>query len=189
MTKIVVPDPGIFELSPLGHAYGLLVNEGWSKRQAMYMAWKSHPPDARSGAGMPAKQIRLFVDVLCLRSDSAVRQWRRKFPDMEGRVLTIQRQGPLAHYRPMVLHKMAEGAILDEYTPDRRLFLEMTGDYLPTSKMDANVATSDGGMTVEEWREQAERRRQEAAKTAALFEDGGDDASSDGGIGGREELN
>ena len=171
MANIIVPDLGIFELSPLGHAYGLLVNEGWSERQAMYMAWKSHPPEALRGAGLPITQIKLCVDVLCLKSDAAVRQWRRKYPDMEGRILTIQRQGPLAHYRPMVLHKMAEGAILTEYTADRRLFLEMTGDYVPASKMDANVATSDSGVTVEEWRIEAERRRHEAAKTAALFED------------------
>ena len=71
----------------------------------------------------------------------------------------------------------------DEYTEielyDAQAALVHVGKYhsLFTDNIDANVATNDSGMTVEEWREAVEKRRLEAAETAALFED--DDDASD----------
>ena len=72
----------------------------------------------------------------------------------------------------------------DEYTEielyDAQAALVQVGRYhgLFTDRMDANVATNDSGMTVEEWRAEVEKRRQEAAETMAQFEDD-DDAGDD----------
>ena len=72
----------------------------------------------------------------------------------------------------------------DEYTEielyDAQAALVQVGRYhgLFTDKMDANVATNDSGMTVEEWKAEVEKRRQEAAETMAQSEDD-DDAGDD----------
>lgn len=65
----------------------------------------------------------------------------------------------------------------DEYTEielyDAQAALVQVGRYhgLFTEKIDANVATNDSGMTVDEWREEAERRRKEAADTMSQFDE------------------
>jgi hypothetical protein len=72
----------------------------------------------------------------------------------------------------------------DEYTEielyDAQAALVQVGRYhgLFTEKIDANVATNDSGMTVDEWKAAVEKRRQEAAETLAQFEDD-DDAGDD----------
>lgn len=73
----------------------------------------------------------------------------------------------------------------DEYTEvelyDAQSALVQVGRYhrLFTDNIDANVATEDSGMTVEEWREAVEKRRQEAAESLANFEDDNDAGDTD----------
>lgn len=139
------PDMDIFQLSPLGHAYTTLLAEGWSKNQALYMAWKAHPKEVRKAAGLPEKQIDLFTQVLRYKSDTAVRMWRQKYdgrdadhPDIEARIGSLVKDSPLSFYRPRVIEALAMMASLPspQTFSDRRLFLEMVGDYIPNSKTD-----------------------------------------------------
>ncbi len=106
------------------------------------MAWKSHPKAARLAAGLPETQIELFTKILMYKTDSAVRQWRKRRPEMEARILTLQREGPLSFYRPGALHTMGQSAQLlgREGFADRKLLLEMTGDYRPSTKTDVTTA-------------------------------------------------
>lgn len=145
------PDMAVFQLSPLGHAYEMLLAEGWSRSQALYMAWKAHPKQVRKAAGLPETLIDLCTQVLGLKSDAAVRKWRQKYdgrdekhPDMEARIHTLIRAGPLSHYRPQVIEALAMMASLPspQTHSDRRLFLEMTGDYLPRQNVSLDVDLS-----------------------------------------------
>ncbi len=142
-----IPDYKIFELSPLGHAYNLLLNEGWSKRQALYMAWKAHPKELRTKCGLPETQRELFTQTFRLKSDNTVRQWRQKWngsdedhPHMEDRIESLVKESPLGNYRAGVLYALAESAIkIGQNFQDRKLFLEMTGDYTSKSVVDMNL--------------------------------------------------
>jgi hypothetical protein len=130
-----VPNPDIFELSPLGHAYALLVAENYPPKVALYMAWKAHPKELRKEAGLPEKQIDLAKSVLMYTSDTPIRNWRKSYPQMEDRIASLIRQGPLSYYRPLVLHTLGLVATMPDPKAhsDRKLFLEMTGDYTPKS--------------------------------------------------------
>lgn len=59
--------------------------------------------------------------------------------------------------------------------------LVKVGQYhsLFTERIDANVASRDDGMTVDEWREAAARRREETAAAMAEFDDGDGDGDEE----------
>ena len=136
MPDITFPDPEIFDLSPLGQAYHMLTAEGWDRSKALYMAWKAHHPLIRERSGLPILQKDFFTQVLGYSSDNAVRQWRKKtyWPQLAERMDTIMND-VLKDYTPVVLYANAQlAARPDPKTfPDRKLYLEMVGEYTPKS--------------------------------------------------------
>ena len=141
MPKFDIPDFEIFQLNPLGYTYTLLIDEGWTAAQALYMAWKSHPKPIREEAGLPTTQIALFVNVMGYASDNAVSvNGGASIPQMEPRILTIQRESVLSYYRADVLHALATVAAQKSsrqppgsqvvFRDDRRLYPEIKINYM-----------------------------------------------------------
>lgn len=108
--------------------YWALLDEGWPWRQAVYMLWASLPADKR----FPRTQGELATDILGLTSDRAIRDWKNSNPAIEIRIHKLA-TSVIAKRRSAVLHALAESASKPSYRNynDRRLFLEITGDYVP----------------------------------------------------------
>ena len=107
-----------------------LLAEGWDWRQAVYMLWASQAADRRQ----PATQQELATQILGLRSDRVIREWKAQNPAIEVRVRRLQ-LSILGKHRSEVLRALAAMATEKDYKAhqDRKLFLEMTGDYVPKS--------------------------------------------------------
>lgn len=99
---------------------------GWDWRKAAFIAWAASPIATRE----PATQDELAVQVLGLSSDRVIRKWRIKFPEMDDQIAVMQ-AAPLLRHRRDVFDALAESAATKDYHnhADRKLFLEMTGDY------------------------------------------------------------
>ena len=106
----------------------------WDWRKAVYIAWASMPQSKR----WPATQAELARDVLGLRSDRTIRQWCDKDPGLDQRVAEHSGALRLFKYRSEVFEALAEVAMTPDPRghPDRRLFLELTGDYTPRQKVE-----------------------------------------------------
>lgn len=113
----------------IGDYFDLLA-EGWNWRQAVYMLWASQPADQR----WPSTQAELATDLLGLRSDRVIRDWREQNPAIDVRIRQLQ-LSVLTKHRANVLRTLAQMAMEPDYKAhqDRKLFLEMTGDYIPKS--------------------------------------------------------
>jgi hypothetical protein len=122
----------IFETSygaePWMDEYFTLVGEGWSWRQAVYILWSAQPKDKR----VPRTQGELAVQVLGLLSDRTIRDWKAENPTIETRIRQAALK-TLQHARADVINALVESAKDPSYRHhnDRKLFLEMTGDYVP----------------------------------------------------------
>jgi len=105
-----------------------LRSEGWTWRQAALIAWLASPTDRR----WPANQLELATQVLGMRSDRMIRKWRDKRPEIDQRVGELQ-IAPLFQHRRDVIEALVSVASTPEAGAhsDRKLFLEMTGDYKP----------------------------------------------------------
>lgn len=110
--------------------YWSLIAEGWSWRQAVYILWSAQPSDRRS----PKTQGELATQVLGLTSDRTIRVWREKNPHIEARIADLT-SSVLMKHRAEVLNALASMAAEHDYKAhaDRKLYLEMTGDYVPRS--------------------------------------------------------
>ncbi len=134
----------IFEISeqaaPWMDDYWTLLEEGWTWRQAVYMIWESQPPKSRT----PKTQHELATNVLGLTSDRVISKWKRDNPAMQARIakLTVS---ALAKARSRVIAALIESASNSNPRShaDRRMFLEMTGDYVPRQKVDVGAILPD----------------------------------------------
>jgi hypothetical protein len=110
-----------------------LLDEGWSWRQAVYMLWASQPKDLRR----PQTQWELATEVLGLTSDRQIRNWKAKNPGIEKRIGELA-AGALLKARPDIYQALIESASQATYRnhQDRKLALEMLGDYVPRQRMD-----------------------------------------------------
>jgi hypothetical protein len=113
--------------------YTHLRNEGFTWRIAAYIAWASSPLKRR----WPATLKELSTKVLGLKSDKVIYKWRKLYPDIEQRVEEF-RAKPLLRYRADVLYALVDVASTHDPSAhnDRKLFLEMSGDYKPRSALD-----------------------------------------------------
>jgi len=138
----------IFEASqdaaPYLEDYWALRAEGWPWRQAVYMLWASLPRETR----WPKTQGELARDVLGLGSDRAIREWRDKNVAMDARIAKLA-ASLLAKHRAEIYQALVAAATNPDPRAhqDRRMALEMLGDYVPKQRID--VATP----IVEEFRE------------------------------------
>ncbi len=126
------------------------------------MAWAASPKNSR----WPRTQNELARDVLGLTSDRVIATWRKKYSDIDGAISLLQAAPMLAH-RADVIAALVESASQADHrsNPDRKLFFEMTGDYVPHSKVDVRDTTDLeedglGGLSEEELRQAAARARE-----------------------------
>jgi hypothetical protein len=120
--------------------YTHLRNEGYTWRIAAYIAWASSPLQHR----WPATLKELAVTVLGLKSDKVIYKWRKVNPEIDTRVEAFRAE-PLLRYRQDVLYALIDVASTHDpgSHPDRKLYLEMTGDYKPRQAMELTGA--EGG--------------------------------------------
>jgi len=118
--------------------YRALRAEGWTWRQAAYIAWAASPTriwDPESGQYLrrwPLTQEELATQVLGLSNDRAIRKWRAAQPEIVERIARLQIEPMLRHRRDVIDALVAVASSTDPRAhPDRRMFLEMTGDYSP----------------------------------------------------------
>jgi hypothetical protein len=113
--------------------YRELLNAGWPWRVACYIAWASSPRIGR----WPETQQELATQVLGLTSDRVIATWRKKNPTIDS-VIAEWQALPLLEHRADVIRALARSASNPDHrsNPDRKVFLEMTGDYTPRAKLD-----------------------------------------------------
>ena len=143
-----------------------LLNSGWPWRQACYIAWASTPKDGRK----PETQDELAKQFLNLTSDRAISTWRKKNPAIESMVAVLQ-SAELWEHRADSFKNLIEGMKKsgDDYKffNHLKLYMEMTGDYIPLSQLAAVIKKkSDGGP-----QEVGEDTLDEIAASAKAIED------------------
>ncbi|HLE03326.1 MAG TPA: hypothetical protein VI729_01765 [Anaerolineales bacterium] len=112
---------------------------GLDWRKAAYVAWASSPTRGR----WPKTIEQLAADVLGLRSDRTIRKWKENNPELEDMIATVQIAPMLRHRRDVIDALVAVAKRKDpEAHRDRKLFLEMTGDYKPRQ---VRELTGEGG--------------------------------------------
>lgn len=125
--------------------FEFLIAGGWPWRQACYIAWASTPKEGRK----PETQDGLARQYLNLGSDRAISTWRKKNPAIDSMVAILQ-SAELWEYRgdafKNLIDGMKQGGSDYKFFNHLKLFLEMTGDYVPLSQLAAVIKRkSDGG--------------------------------------------
>lgn len=108
----------------------------WNWREAVYIAWASLPKRLR----WPGSQEELAKQVLGLTNDRTIREWRSKRPEIEERVAQLTGEVLMKHRADVLdaLVRVASEPDSRAYS-DRRLFLEMTGDYKTKGVVNFNI--------------------------------------------------
>lgn len=125
--------------------YGALLGEGWEWRKAAYIAWASLPATTRQPSTMGE-----FASVIGLSSTKPIRAWRLKNKAID---LAVQRLSlsNLLDSAPAVVDALITSASDANYksAPDRKLYFEMTGMYVPRSKVGIGIDddAGDGDMS------------------------------------------
>lgn len=98
----------------------------WDWRKAMFIAWSCTPKDQRDPKTLGGLARRLGV------ATSTMREWRYKDPEIERRISELPRLLLMEHVAS-VYHALATLASTPDPKTfqDRRLFLELTGQYSP----------------------------------------------------------
>jgi len=122
-----------------------LLDGNWPPRIAAFIAWASSPKLDRQ----PKTQEEL-AHVLGLTSDRQFSKWRRQYPSIDALIAKLQIE-PLLKHRADVFQALAESASNPDYkhNPDRKLFTEITGDYVPAAKFEAELRRSVGSNQVD----------------------------------------
>lgn len=130
--------PGWFE------DYLRLRENGWPWRVGAYIAWASSPRNER----WPGTLKELATEVLGLTTPRSIYNWRRKYPAIDATIAMLQ-AAPLWEHRRDVIEAMVAVATDPDYKSfnDRKLFLEMVGDYTPRSRLDLGKAGKGDDMT------------------------------------------
>ena len=147
-----------------------LIAGGWPWRQACYIAWASMPKEGRK----PETQDGLARQFLNLGSDRAISTWRRKNPAIDSMIAILQ-SAELWEHRGDSFKNLIDGmkqAGSDyKFFNHLKLFLEMTGDYVPLSQLAAVIKRKADG----EAHSLDEDMLDELASAAAELEAGLDD--------------
>jgi len=135
------------EAGPWMDDYWDLLEEGYTWRQAVYMLWEAQPPDRRR----PRYQNELATQVLGLTTDRVVSQWKAENPAMAARIarLTVS---ALAKARSRIIAALIESA--SDPNPrshsDRKMALQMTGDYVDTQNVQVGPIQDLSRMSTED---------------------------------------
>jgi hypothetical protein len=151
--------------------YLRLLEQGWPWRVATYIAWASAPKSGRK----PKTLDELATSVLGLRSPRVIYTWRRKYPSIDA-VIGMMQSAVLFEHRRDVLEALAEMASRTDYKShqDRKLFLEMIGDYTPKSQVDVNDLRNGNDLSALS-DEELKRWKGEAEISSQMEDDGADD--------------
>lgn len=117
--------------------YQKLLDGGWRWEIAVYIAWRAMPRKYR----FPETQEELATKCMGLSSDRAIATWRKRNPFIDEYITILQ--GELVFDRiPDILDAMTEVASTPDYkgNADRKLALELSGRYTPSSKITAEMA-------------------------------------------------
>jgi hypothetical protein len=121
-----------------------LVNGGWPWRQAGYIAWASMPKDGRS----PETQEELAKKFLNLTSDRAISTWRKRNPTIETMIALLQ-SAELWEHRADSFKNLIDGMKRSgedyKFFNHLKLFMEMSGDYIPLTQLAAVLKRKAGG--------------------------------------------
>jgi hypothetical protein len=119
-----------------------LVRGGWPWRVAAYIAWASSPRAVRE----PKTQDELARIHLGLTSDRAISTWRKRNPAIDE-VVRMMQAGPLFKHRTEIYTALVAVAVKPEYKShaDRKLALELMGDYTPIRKVLAELKKKGDG--------------------------------------------
>lgn len=122
-----------------------LLDGGWPWRQACYIAWASMPMDGR----LPKTQEELARIHLGLNSDRAISTWRKKNPAIDTMIAILQ-SAELWQHRADSFQNLIKGmkqAGSDyKFFNHLKLYMEMTGDYVPLNQIAAVLKRkADGG--------------------------------------------
>jgi hypothetical protein len=123
---------------PWSDTYLALLEEGWEWRKAAYIAWASLPAKTRQ-----PQDLGEFAGVIGLRGTKPIRSWRLKNKAID---LAVQRLSlsSLLDSAPAVIDALIASASDANYkaAPDRKLYFEMTGMYVPRSKIGVGLEDS-----------------------------------------------
>ena len=150
-------------------AEALELEQQYKPQIAAYIAWAASPAKGR----LPATQAEL-ASLLGLKSDRTIRQWREKDKSIEAEIKTRQ-SGPLWGHRRDIFEALAASASTADAAnhSDRKLALEMLGDYVPKSRQDVANVTPATPFTSDEY--------SAAAQQLALWESAIDSGAVDSG--------
>ncbi len=118
--------------------YEELIRGGWPFRVAMYIAWSASPRTTRS-----PRTLDELANLMGLTSPRAIHIWRARNPAINEQV-TLMQAAPLMKHRADVIHALVEMASQPDYKShnDRKLFFEMTGDYVRRGVMKTERASA-----------------------------------------------
>ncbi len=121
-----------------------LLEGGWPWRQACYIAWASMPKADRK----PETQEELAEKYLNLKSDRAISTWRKKNPAIESMIALLQ-SAELWEFRADSFKNLIDGmkkAGSDyKFFNHLKLFMEMSGDYVPLTQLAAVLKRKAAG--------------------------------------------
>jgi hypothetical protein len=123
--------------------YLMLIEHGWPWRVATYIAWASSPKNGRK----PETLQDLARDVLGLKGPRVIYTWRIKYASIDT-VVAMMQAAPLFEHRRDVLQALTAMAKKEDYKAhnDRKLYLEMTGDYVPRSVVGVGKMAKGGAI-------------------------------------------
>lgn len=112
--------------------YLMLRTAGWPWEAAIYVAWAASPKRER----WPKSLEELATTCLGLTGPRRIFEWRRKNPAIDETVAMLQAAPLLAHRRD-IYEALITSASQPDYKGfnDRKLALELLGDYTPQSKL------------------------------------------------------
>lgn len=113
--------------------YMELAKMGFAWRVAAYIAWASSPKIGR----WPKTQAQFAREVLGLTSDRVIIAWRQKNPSIDSTIGQMQSQ-PLFEHRADFFNALIVSGTTPDYKnhQDRKLALEILGDYNPKIKIE-----------------------------------------------------
>lgn len=146
-----------------------LARGGWPWRVAAYIAWASSPKGGRE----PKTQDELARYHLGLTSDRAISTWRKRNPAIDE-VVRMMQAGPLFKHRAEIFTALVAVAVKPEYKShaDRKLALELMGDYTPLRKVLAELRRKGDA-------DMSDLSDSELADLAAALEEGNHDADTE----------
>jgi hypothetical protein len=141
---------------------------GWQWRVAAYIAWASSPKAGRE----PKTQEDLAKLHLGLTSDRVISTWRKRNPAIDEMVRVMQ-AAPLFKHRAEIFTALVAVAVRPEYKShqDRKLALELMGDYMPARKVLAALSGRDKN-------DLSELSDEELQELSAALEDDHDDTEA-----------